>query len=113
MIERLSAGKLETFIFKSQKHDKMFVKIRASAIRLREHADRVNYRLRLDEDEVKRCMIQGKRDELTGGWKWWPRSNGWVERGPTGERGARQRACQRWRGVGGIRGEPHQCDPQR
>ena len=76
VIEKLKTGKLETFIFKSQKYDKIFVKIRATSTRLKDHADKINYNLKLDELEVKKRMIAGMPDD-NGGWKWWPRADGW------------------------------------
>ena len=59
----------------------MFVKVRVSALRLREHADKLNYPLRIDEDQVKATIMTGKRDPITDGWIWWPRKNGWKEQG--------------------------------
>ena len=58
-----------------KKHDKQ------SALRLREHADKINYPLRIDEDQVKATIMTGKRDPITDGWIWWPRKNGWKEQG--------------------------------
>ena len=49
---------LEVCLFKSQKLDKVFMKIRASLDRLRDEADRIDYQLLLDENEVKE-RIQG------------------------------------------------------
>ena len=47
IIERLDEGGLQTICFKSQRYDKIFVKIRADRLRLKKQADFADYLLKV------------------------------------------------------------------
>lgn len=82
IVERLQGANLETEQFKSQDWKQVIIKIRASSKRLQEQADKLNMRLRLDEKEVKRRLMEGKPDgAMPGEWIIYPRKDGWYYKG--------------------------------
>ncbi|KAH8096026.1 intracellular chloride channel [Aureococcus anophagefferens] len=82
IVSALTNADLETEQYKSRKFDKIFIKVRASAERLMEQADRLDLRLRLAENEVKRRLIDGLPDPLNPEeWQIYPRKEGWLYRG--------------------------------
>ena len=52
---------LEFSLYKSQKLDKVFMKIRANKARLNQEGDRTDYQLRLDEKELKERIQKGTK----------------------------------------------------
>lgn len=82
IVEALHDANLETCQFKSQDWKKIIIKIRASSKRLRDQADVLNMRLRLDEKEVKKRLADGLPDE-NGDWLVYPRKDGWTYQGQT------------------------------
>ena len=55
---------LEYKVFKSQFFDKIFMKVRASRARLASEADRLDFKLKLAENDVKDRMMKGRIDPL-------------------------------------------------
>lgn len=82
LVEALTNADLETEQYKSRKFDKIFIKVRATAGRLMEQADYLDLRLRLNENEVKRRLIDGLPDPLNPEeWQIYPRREGWHYKG--------------------------------
>lgn len=82
LVEVLRRANLETEQFKSQDWTRVIIKIRATAKRLKEQADKINMRLRLDEKEVKKRLSEGQADVAQAGeWLVYPRKDGWFYRG--------------------------------
>ena len=72
VLKKLAMGGLETKCFYSRDRDKVFVKVRASRERLAREADRINFKVRLDEIEIQKRLADGsKKDD--GSWKWFPK----------------------------------------
>ena len=61
IVKAVANANLEYSIYKSQKLDKIFMKIRAEKTRLNEEADRTDYQLLLDEKEVKERIQTGTK----------------------------------------------------
>jgi anoctamin-10/anoctamin-7 len=59
ILHLLERGGLQVRMFYSKLHTKVFIKIRASAERLCAEADRINYKLQLDEKLLQRKCLQG------------------------------------------------------
>ncbi|KAH8060888.1 intracellular chloride channel [Aureococcus anophagefferens] len=77
VVERLELAGLETKLFRSVDRGLIFVKIRATALRLKEEAARTEYGLKLEPREVVRRVERGYRDAL-GQYVWYPRRDGWT-----------------------------------
>jgi len=76
VVERLAIGGLETALSRSYDRSAVFVKIRASAGRLKAEAARTEYNLMLDPREVVKRIERGHRD-ASGAYAWYPRRAGW------------------------------------
>lgn len=72
VITKLVKGGLDTTCFFSRDRSLIFVKVRASKDRLQREADRIDYKLLLDEREVQARMGDGEKNE-DGSWRWFPR----------------------------------------
>lgn len=58
---------LEYKIYKSRFYDKVFMKIRANRERLCAMGDQLDYKLKLDENDIKERMMKGRLDPLKVG----------------------------------------------
>ena len=82
IVKAMEAAQLETCQFKSQDWKRIIIKVRATVKRLKDQADKLNTRLRLDEKEVKKRLLDGHADtSQPGEWIIYPRKDGWVYRG--------------------------------
>ncbi|KAJ8600213.1 hypothetical protein CTAYLR_001924 [Chrysophaeum taylorii] len=82
IVQALRRAGLETVQFKSQDWKKIIIKIRATAKRLKEQADKLDMRLRLDEKEVKKRLSEGQPDAtIPGEYLIYPRRDGWTYKG--------------------------------
>ena len=59
IVQAVQNADLEFYLYKSQKLDKVFMKIRANKERLNQEGDRTDYQLRLDEKELKERIQKG------------------------------------------------------
>jgi len=82
IVKAMEAAQLETCQFKSQDWKRIIIKVRATAKRLKDQAEKVNTRLRLDDKEVKKRLLDGQADgSQPGEWIVYPRKDGWVYHG--------------------------------
>jgi len=85
----LEKAGLETALYKSQKFDVVIIKIRASAERLRKHADAVDMKMRLSDNDVRTRLSEGLPDANDpGDYIIYPRRNDWIYRGKYAQRTA-------------------------
>ena len=61
IVQAVQNADLEFYLYKSQKLDKVFMKIRANKARLNQEGDRTDYQLRLDEKELKERIQKGTK----------------------------------------------------
>ncbi|KAJ8600325.1 hypothetical protein CTAYLR_000638 [Chrysophaeum taylorii] len=82
IVSSIRQARVETVQYKSRKFDRIVVKIRASAARLKEHADAIDMKLKLSESEVRRRIQEGVEDpHEPGEYVVYPRRNDWTYRG--------------------------------
>lgn len=82
IVAALNKAGLETRQYKGRKLDKVIVKIRATAQRLKEQADFIDMKVRLNGAEVRRRIQDGLPDKAhPGEYRIYPRRNDWSYRG--------------------------------
>jgi|MDSY01.2.fsa_nt_gb hypothetical protein len=72
IVSRLSNGGLETKMFYSQDRSLIFLKVRADLERLCEHADFIDYPLRMEDSYVREKLARGEPND-EGGFTWRPK----------------------------------------
>lgn len=63
IVRRMNEAGLETFLFYSVKKDKLICKVRAPVDRLAQHADQIDYKMKMDEERVKEVAEWGIPDK--------------------------------------------------
>eukprot|EP00638_Chattonella_subsalsa_P015368 CAMPEP_0117851498 /NCGR_PEP_ID=MMETSP0949-20121206/22438_1 /TAXON_ID=44440 /ORGANISM="Chattonella subsalsa, Strain CCMP2191" /LENGTH=784 /DNA_ID=CAMNT_0005699333 /DNA_START=338 /DNA_END=2692 /DNA_ORIENTATION=+ len=66
IVTALNQGGLETELYYSIQRDEVYCKIRASYERLRQEADRTDYKVRFDAEELKKYCEKGRPDKKWG-----------------------------------------------
>jgi len=60
IVTRLNRGGLQTYLYYSKDKDEVYCKIRCPLDRLKREADRLDYKLKLDHDELRKAATDGE-----------------------------------------------------